>query len=263
MNSLVKITRYELNDVLRSKWVILYGLFFYLLTDILFRFGGSSSKVILSLMNVVLIIIPLMSVVFGVMYLYNAREFIEMMLSQPINRKSLFGGLFTGLALPLSLGFAAGVGIPFAIHGLENASHLGILIMLLISGIFLTIIFVNLAFLISIVHEDKIMGLGIALLNWLLFSVVYDGIVLLVTYLFADYPLEKAVIGLTILNPIDLARILIMLKFDIAALMGYTGAVFEQFFGSYLGLLISFVSLTVWAVVPFLLGLRAFSRKDF
>jgi Cu-processing system permease protein len=263
MNSVAKIIKYELHDVVRSKWIILYALFFLLLTDGLFRFGGDSAKVILSLMNVVLLIIPLMSVVFGVMYLYNAREFIEMMLSQPINRQSLFGGLFAGLALPLCLGFVAGVGIPFFIHGLENESHPAILLMLLISGIFLTVIFINLAFLISLIHEDKVKGLGVAIFNWLLFSVIYDGVILFFTYFFAEYPLEKAVIGLTLFNPIDLARILIMLKFDVAALMGYTGAVFEQFFGSLAGILISFFSLAIWAIAPFLLGLRAFRCKDF
>jgi hypothetical protein len=40
---------------------------------------------------------------------------------------------------------------------------------------------------------------------------------------------------LSALNPIDLGRILFLMKFDIAALMGYTGAVFQRFFGSGLG----------------------------
>lgn len=263
MNAAAKIIKYELHDVVRSKWIIIYTLFFFLVSEGLFRFGGSSAKVILSLMNVVLIVIPLMSIIFGVMYLYNAREFIEMMLSQPIDRRTLFNGLYAGLAAPLCLGFLAGAGTPFAIHGLESAAHWPILLILLISGVFLTLIFIGLAFLISIIHEDKVKGLGIAILNWLLFSIIYDGVILFIIYIFSDYPLEKPVIALTLFNPIDLARVLIMLKFDVAALMGYTGAVFERFFGSLLGSGLSLSALLLWTVLPFMLGLRKFQRKDF
>ncbi len=259
----LKIVKYELNDVFRSKWIIIYALFFFLATDGLFRLGEDNAKVILSLTNIVLLLIPLMSVVFGVMYLYNAREYIEMMLSQPMHRSTIFIGLFAGLAVPLSLGFVAGVGIPFAIHGSADSGQIAILATLLISGVFLTLIFIALAFLISIVHEDKVKGLGVALFNWLLFSVIYDGLIFFIILWFGDYPLEKPTIALTLFNPIDLARILIMLEFDTAALMGYTGAVFEQFFGSALGIAISLISLIAWAVLPFFAGLRSFTRKDF
>jgi Cu-processing system permease protein len=45
--------------------------------------------------------------------------------------------------------------------------------------------------------------------------------------------------------------------------MGYTGAVFERFFGSRTGTLVSLGALTLWAVLPLLRGLRQFRRKDF
>ncbi len=263
MTAAIKIIKYELSDIFRSKWVVLYAAFFFLITDALFRFGGSSARVMLSLMNLVLVIIPLMSVVFGVMYLYNNREFIELMLSQPIDRRSLFSGLFAGLAVPLSLGFVAGVGIPFLVHGFEDTAHWEVLGLLLAAGVFLTAIFIALAFLISIVHEDKVMGLGVAIFNWLLFSVIFDGMVLLIITLFGDYPLEKAMIALTMLNPIDLARVLVLLKFDVAALMGYTGAVFQEFFGRTVGVGISLLALHLWVIMLFWLGKRRFRRKDF
>jgi Cu-processing system permease protein len=63
---------------------------------------------------------------------------------------------------------------------------------------------------------------------WFYFSLIYDGLLLFFLFQFSDYPLEKAMIVLSSLNPIDLGRILILLKLDIAALMGYTGAVFDE-----------------------------------
>ena len=43
---------------------------------------------VLSLTNVVLGLVPLVSLVFGTMYLYHAREFIQMMLAQPVGRRA-------------------------------------------------------------------------------------------------------------------------------------------------------------------------------
>ena len=58
-------------------------------------------------------------------------------------------------------------------------------------------------------------------------------------YFSFDYPMEKPMIGLSALNPIDLSRILILLQLDVSAMMGYTGAVFEDFFGTYPGKIFS------------------------
>jgi Cu-processing system permease protein len=68
---------------------------------------------------------------------------------------------------------------------------------------------------------------------------------------------------LTLLNPVDLARTLLLLSFDLTALMGYTGAVFERFFGSALGIASAAGALLLWTAIPALLGLRSFTRKDF
>jgi Cu-processing system permease protein len=45
--------------------------------------------------------------------------------------------------------------------------------------------------------------------------------------------------------------------------MGYTGAVFERFFGSSLGILAALGALLLWTVLPFVAGLAGFRRKDF
>ena len=81
--------------------------------------------------------------------------------------------------------------------------------------------------------------------------------------LFFTISLEKATIIVSALNPVDLARILILLKLDVSALMGYTGATLQQFFGSAFGMLFSMGFLLLWAVMPTLLALRVFNRKNF
>jgi Cu-processing system permease protein len=262
MKLVKKILLYEIHNTIRSKWVILYTFFFFLVGYGLFSFSGDVNKAYISLMNIIIIVIPLVSIIFGSIYFYNSREFIEMMLSQPINRKSLFLGIYLGTTIPLSAGFALGLSIPFLLFGRVSEQIDGFIWLMLI-GILLTFIFIALSFLISVKQDDKSKGLGLAIFIWLILAVVYDGFVLLIIYYFQDYPLENALIILSILNPIDLGRILFLMKFDIAALMGYTGAVFQRFFGSSLGVIISFLCLIIWIFIPLLLTQIFFKKKDF
>ena len=69
-------------------------------------------------------------------------------------------------------------------------------------------------------------------------------------------------VGITALNPIDISRILVLLKMDISAMMGYTGAIFRNFFGTAAGMICSFIVLLLWALVPVLISVRRFNRKD-
>jgi Cu-processing system permease protein len=94
------------------------------------------------------------------------------------------------------------------------------------------------------------------------FSLLFDGFVLFLLFQFADYPLEKPMIFVSALNPIDLGRILILLQLDISAMMGYTGAIFKDFFGTIWGLFFSFFILGLWIFVPSYFSTRKFNRKD-
>ena len=261
MNTTAKIIRYELRDVLRSRALIAYALFFLGLTETLLRFGAGP-RAALSLMNVVLLLIPLVSIVFGTMYLYHAREFTELLLAQPVRRRQLFVGQFLGLAIPLSAAFLVGLGTPYALHALD-AGELATLMVVATCSVALTFIFAAFAALIAARIDDRVKGIGAAIGLWLGLTVLYDGLVMIGLTVFADYPLERPALAAMLANPIDLARLLILLRLDVSALMGYTGAVFERFFGSAGGALLASLALVMWTGVPLLLGARRFQRKDF
>jgi Cu-processing system permease protein len=263
MRTMARIARFECRDVVRSRWLVGYALFFLALSDILLRFSDSTVKAALSLSNVVLFIVPLVSLVFGTMYLYNAREFTELLLTQPVGRRQMFGGLYLGLALPLAAAFLAGVGAPLVFHGMDDTVGIASLATLAAAGVGLTWAFLALGLLISVRVNDRVRGLGVAIAIWLLAAVVYDGGVLLAASLFADYPLEKPMLGLMLSNPVDLARVALLLHFDAGVLMGYTGAVFERFFGSAVGTAAAGLALAAWIAAPLTLGMFGFRRKDF
>ena len=252
-----KIIKYVILDILRNRIMIAYTLFLLLISFSVFNLEDNPDKGILSLVNIVLIIVPLVSVVFSTIYVYNSSEFIELLVSQPLRRGRLWASIFTGLALSLSLAFAAGVGIPILLY---NPSASGMI--MLISGIALSIIFVSIALLASVLTRDKAKGIGVAILLWFFFTLIYDGIVLFALFQFADYPMEQPMIAMTSLNPVDLARVLMLLKLDISALMGYSGALFQSFFGGNGGMIYSAFVLILWAVIPFWLSMRKFKTKD-
>ncbi|HYN80018.1 MAG TPA: ABC transporter permease subunit [Gemmatimonadaceae bacterium] len=262
MSPTAKIAAFEVRDVLRSRWLIGYALFFLVVTDALLRFG-SSEKALLSLVNVVLFVTPLVTLVFATVYQYNSREFIELLLAQPVKRRQLFGGLYLGVALPLSVVFIASVGVPMIVHRSDNPVALGTLGALLGIGVALTGVFTAIAFLVVARSDDRMKGLGIAIVLWLTLALLYDGVVLLLVMIFADHALEQPLLALMTLNPIDLARVALLLRFDVSALLGYTGAVMRQFFGASAGLAITSSVLALWVAVPLVFAFRGFNRKDF
>lgn len=254
MNRIIKII---LLDILKSKIVVAYTIILAILSWSSFALEDNSAKGILTILNVILFTVPLVSILFATIYLYNSSEFIELLLSQPIKRRKIWLSLFFGLSLSMVLAFFMGAGIPLLIFSPDNIG-----IMMILIGCLISLIFVALAFLSAIVTRDKAKGIGIAIMTWLYFALLFDGMVLFLLFQFSDYPIENAMVGVTALSPIDLARIQILLHLDVSAMMGYTGAIFKDFFGTSMGLFVSFLLLCLWAIIPFLISLKKFNTKD-
>ncbi|HEX4957423.1 MAG TPA: ABC transporter permease subunit [Lacibacter sp.] len=251
------IIKYVMLDLLRNKIVLAYTIVLLVISFGVFNMDTNATKGVLSLMNLVLIFIPLVSIIFSTIYIYNSSEFIELLVAQPLKRKTLWLSIYSGLSLSLSAAYLAGVGLPVLLY---EPSVTGC--MLLVSGLFQTIIFTGIALLASVKTRDKAKGIGISILLWFLFTLIYDAVVMLLLFQFSEYPLEKPMIALTMLNPVDLSRVLMLLKLDISALMGYTGAVFHDFFGSNTGMIFSALVLLIWALLPVWFSVKQFQKKD-
>jgi Cu-processing system permease protein len=260
---MLKILKYTFYDLIRSRWSYVYLLFYLLLGFVLLFLNNDLSKAVITLMNVIIILVPLIGTIFGVMYYYNSKEFTELLLAQPIKRSSIFLGQYLGVALSLSMSLILGLGIPFMLYGLFQSNEIWDFGLLLVTGTFLTLIFTALAFNIALYNENKIKGFSYAILLWLFMAVIYDGLFLMALMAFESYPLDSFSIGATLFNPIDLSRILILLKLDISALLGYTGAVFQKFFGTGLGLILALSALSLWVLFPVLNIYRKSRKKDF
>lgn len=252
-----KLLKYVIVDIVQNKIVLIYTALLLVISMSVFNLENNSAKGLLSLLNIILIIVPLICIIFSTIYIYNSSEFIELLVSQPLKRRTIWLSLFTGLSSSLSLAFFIGVGIPILLY---NADATGF--MMIATGLFLTVVFVSIAMLAAGLTRDKAKGIGVSILLWLYLSLIYDAIVLFLLFQFQDYPLENVMVILSFLNPIDLSRIQILLQMDISALMGYTGAVFREFFGNNTGIILSFLGLTIWIIFPLLISLKTFKKKD-
>lgn len=258
-----KILKYSFADLIRSRWSYVYLGFYLVLGFVLLFLNNDLSKAVITLMNVIVVLTPMIGTIFGIMYFYSAREFTELLLAQPIKRSHIFLGQYLGIALSLAFSLVIGLGIPFLVYGVAQSGEIWDFGLLLLVGAFLTFIFVALSVNISLRNENKIKGFGYAILLWLFMAVIYDGLFLISLVVFDDYPLDKFTLVASMFNPIDLSRILVLLKLDISALLGYTGALFQNFFGNGSGMVISLLVLLIWSVVPVWMLIRTAKRKDF
>ncbi len=260
---MLKIFKYIFFDLMRSRWSLAYFLFYLAIGSVMLFLNNDLGKAVITLMNIIVVLTPLVGTVFGIMHYYNSREFTELLLAQPLKRSTIFLGQYIGLSLSLSLSLVLGLGLPFLVYGIFQSAAIWQFGSLLLVGVFLTFIFVALAYNMGLSTENKIKGFGYAILIWLALAIIYDGVFLISLLVFDDYPLDKFALIASLFNPIDLSRILILLKLDISALFGYTGATFKMFLGTNLGMLVAMLVLSLWVVIPASFILRKAKRKDF
>jgi len=167
-----KIIKYVMLDILRSKIIIGYTLFLLLVSLSVFNLEDNASKGLTSLLNILLIIVPLISIIFSTIYIYNSAEFIELLVSQPLKRSTLWMSEFIGLSSAMSLAYFIGAGIPILLYQPDAVG-----LTMIVTGILLSIIFVSIALLASVKTRDKAKGIGLAILLWFYFSIIFDGLV--------------------------------------------------------------------------------------
>lgn len=253
----MRLIKYILFDIIRNKILLLYTVLLFVISMGIFSFDANATKSLLSLMNIVLIVVPLVSIIFTTIYYYNAYEFTQLILAQPVKRTHLFLCQFSGVSIALVASELIGFGIPVIIY---TPSVTGFLLIGVATA--LTLTFVSLALLGSVFTADKSKGIGISIILWFYFVFIYDALILGILFAFSDYPIEHLMMTLSFLNPVDLARIGLLMQLDNAAIMGYTGAIFNQMLGATEGIILCIVILLAWIIIPLLLSIRKFSKKD-
>lgn len=254
---MLNLLAFLLRDLLRNRTIVAYAALLLLLTFGLWWLDPAPERVALNLVNVILLFVPLYTVIFTITYFHNSRDFTELLVVLPLPRRSVLLGQLGAVLLALSGALLLGLGLPLLLLAASWRT-----LTLLLTGLGLTWVFVALSYALVLFVPEKIKSIGLGLVMWFSLAVLYDGLVLALLYWFSDYPIEAMVLPVACLNPLDLGRIVVLLQFDTAALMGYTGAVYQDFFGSHLGMTVASTVLLLWVAAPLLIAVRRFRHMD-
>lgn len=266
------IAREELRRALETRWLFAFTALFALLVLGLSYFGLAQSRelgfqgfarVTLSLMNLVLMIVPLTALMLGVTSVAGSGEGLALLLAQPVGRGEVLAGKYLGLAVALAfaqaLGFGGG-GVVVALNG--GADQLPGFIVLTLLSLALGWVTLAAAIAIASIWPDRLRAMSAALMLWLAMAIAYDLVVLGATALLSGVPLESVLFPALILNPVDVVRVLTTLAVGSGALFGPTSAVVMKMFGTAGGIALGSTVLIVEGAVPLAIAWRVFRRRD-
>lgn len=265
------ITRKELRDALRNRWFLLFTIAFgglALALSGLLQPGGSQlqlsgfSRTAASLINLVLLFVPLIGLTLGAANLTNERETgsLAYLLAQPVTRAEVMLGKYLGLASALTASLCLGfglAGVALASQGQVRDAE-GYLLTVVLACL-LAWAMLSLGLLVSTFARKTSTALGGALFLWL-FLVFIGDLGVMGTAIVTQLPVSS-LFFITVVNPLQLFKLSAILAVQAnLEVLGPAGLYATEQFGS--GLLpLLFVGLLLWVVLPLGVALLTFARQ--
>jgi Cu-processing system permease protein len=267
--------RQELVLAFRSRWTQTFAVAFAVLALAVavsgyVLSGGSGvqdfSRTAASLVQLVVLLVPLTALLLGVLALSSDRGNAELLFSQPVSRSViLFGrvaGLYQALISAQAVGFGAAGLVIYTRAGEDGI--LGFLVVVA-AAFALTGVSLGLAALIAAgnIGRRRSRALAIALVVWLVLVVLADLAALGAASLLRSGPASRLLISAAIVNPVGAVRTAALLLIEGTAAFGSASLALLRFSGGPFraGLLLA-VSLVLWLVLPFWAASRRLSRAD-
>lgn len=267
--------RQEMILAFRSRWTQTFAVAFAVLALTVavsgyVLSGGSGvqdfSRTAASLVQLVILLVPLTALLLGVLALASDRGNAELLFSQPVSRTTiLLGrvlGLYEALVSAQALGFGAAGLVIYSQAGEDGVA--GFLVVVAAAFV-LTGVCLGLAALIAAgnIGRRRSRALGVALVVWLVLVVLADLAVLGAASLLRSGPASRLLISAAILNPVDAVRTAALLLIEGTAAFGSASLALLRFAGGPFraGLLLA-GSLILWLVLPFWAASRRLSRTD-
>ncbi len=264
----------ELTLALRSRWTQLFAVVFGALALAVALSGYVLSggrgvqdfaRTAASLVQLVLLIVPLTALVVGVLALSTDHGAAELLFSQPVARRTiLLGkvlGLFEALVAAQALGFGAAGLVVFSQAGEEG---LGGFLAVVAGSVVLTAIFLGLAALIAAGSPGRrSRALAVALVVWFVAVGLFDLAALGAASLLRSGHASRLLIVAVLVNPVDAVRTATFLAVEGTAAFGAGSLALLRFTRGAAGaaLLLS-LSMAAWTVVPLALAVRRLRRAD-
>jgi len=266
------IAREEYRRALETRWLFAFTALFAVLVLGVSYFGLVQSRevgfqgfarVTLSLMNLVLLFVPLTGMLLGVTSLAASSDTLALLLAQPVTRGEVLAGKFLGLSAALGIAQALGFGAGGLVIALDaGASQVPGFLALTGLSLLLGWLSIAVALLVAAAWPDRLKAMAAALILWLLMVVAYDLAVVGATALLRGLPLETVLLPALLVNPVDLSRVLVTLAVGSGALFGPTSAVLVRTLGTRGGVALGLAVLVIETLVPLALATRRFRTRD-
>lgn len=224
------------------------------------------SRATVSLVQLVLLLVPLTALLLGVLALSPDRGAAELLFSQPVPRGAILLGKMLGLTEALVAAELVGFGIAgLVIYHQAGDAGAGSFLLLVAASAVLTAVFVALAGAIcagSVGHRRS-RSLALALVAWFVAVVLFDVVVLGVASLLRSGTASRLLVAAALANPVDAIRTGTLLGLEGTAAFGAASLALLRYTGGPLnaGLLIA-ASLLAWLVGPTVLAVVRLRRAD-
>lgn len=224
------------------------------------------SRATVSLVQLVLLLVPLTSLLMGVMALLPERGAAELLYSQPAPRAAILLGKLLGLFEALVAAQAVGFGLASLVIA-ERAGPSGVnhFLMLVGASAALTAIFLGIAAAIAAgnLGHRRSRALAAALVIWFVAVVLFDVVAIGVASMLPSGTASRVLISSALANPVDAIRTGTLLAIEGTAAFGSASLALLRFTNGPGGAaaLIAF-SVAVWLTVPLVLAIRRLSRAD-
>lgn len=271
LRSITTIARKEVRDAMRNRWFVLYSVAFAALALALSslalagtgQYGlGGFSRTSASLINLVMLIVPLMALTAGAGSIAGERErgTLNYLLAQPVSRFEVVIGKYLGLAVALLASLCIGFGacaavIAWKAGGTDATSLLALIALTYV----LALCMLSVGMLISAFVRRSSAAMAIALFTWL--GIVFLGDLGLMGSTLALKLETSQMLTAALANPLQVFKMTAVMSMHASLdVLGPAGLYATQNWGDRLPLIFGSV-LSGWIILPLAAAVFVFSKR--
>jgi len=265
------IARQQFTLILRSKWLLSFGLLFAFLAIFISYFGhsGSSgfegfSRMSASLLNLNLLLIPLIALLVGGLFLSGEKEDrgLMLLLTYPVNSFSVIIGKYVGLLVSLWTVVTFGYGAALLVMYIAAVDvAVGVILKFYLFSILLAAIFLAISMLIGLLSKTRFQALGASLIVWSFMVLFYEFLVMGLSMIVPKQSVLSLLSISIFLNPVELVRVWSVLTLDGAAVFGPSLYKLTVWADGLLGQVLFGVTSILWLVVPIIISGIVLKRR--
>lgn len=260
--AVVALQEYRLS--IRNQWALALTGLLTAFAVLLTAFSGSSvgpegfAPTVLSLASLATYLLPLAALAFGFDTIVGADEdrWLDVLFALPIRRSSVMLGKYFGRAFTLGvatvIGFSTAGAVLVSWTGLANAA---VYLKFMFTAAGVGWVFLSIGMLISTLAAEKTHALGVSLLAWVWFVLVYD---LIALGAIATLDVPGGLLSVLILaNPADIFRVIILTGMNTSA-----GGFASIYADTGLSMAVLVAVLIVWGLAPLVAASRLIYRRS-